>query len=209
MWGAYFCMGAYKHDVVVVIKMGAYIHGCLFSMVAYYTIYHVCYVHDLSLFSTAVNCGTLTNPVNGRVSHSGGTTFGHRATYSCDTGYNLVGSSTRTCQSTRRWSGSAPTCQRMLFLLNVSSSYAVYMKSSSFSTAVNCGTLTNPANGQVSHPAGTTFRQTATYRCNTGYNLVGNRARTCQARRTWSGSAPTCQRMLLLKTVSTIIYLYM
>ena len=36
MWGAYscmdayFCMGAYKHDVVVVIKMGAYIHGAYF-----------------------------------------------------------------------------------------------------------------------------------------------------------------------------------
>ena len=27
--GAYFCMGAYKQDVVVVIKMGAYIHGVL------------------------------------------------------------------------------------------------------------------------------------------------------------------------------------
>ena len=27
--GAYFCMGAYKRDVVVVIKMGAYIHGVL------------------------------------------------------------------------------------------------------------------------------------------------------------------------------------
>ena len=24
MWGAYFCMGAYKRDVVVVIKTGAY-----------------------------------------------------------------------------------------------------------------------------------------------------------------------------------------
>ena len=24
MWGIYFGMGAYKHDVVVVIKMGAY-----------------------------------------------------------------------------------------------------------------------------------------------------------------------------------------
>ena len=27
--GAYFCMGAYKRDVVVVIKMGAYILGVL------------------------------------------------------------------------------------------------------------------------------------------------------------------------------------
>ena len=35
--GAYFCMGAYKHDVVVVIKMDAYIHGCLFCVGAYYS----------------------------------------------------------------------------------------------------------------------------------------------------------------------------
>ena len=27
MWGAYFCMGAYKRGVVVVIKMGAYVYS--------------------------------------------------------------------------------------------------------------------------------------------------------------------------------------
>ena len=32
MWGAYLCMDAYKHDVVV-IKMGAYIHGVYFVWV--------------------------------------------------------------------------------------------------------------------------------------------------------------------------------
>ena len=63
---------------------------------------------------------------------------------------------------------------------------------------MNCGTLTNPANGQVSHTAGTTFGQTATYSCNTGYNLVGGSTRTCQATGVWSGSAPTCQGMNLL-----------
>ena len=31
MSGACFCMGTIKHDVVVVLKMGAYIHGCLES----------------------------------------------------------------------------------------------------------------------------------------------------------------------------------
>ena len=36
MWGTYFCMGAYKRDVVVVIQMGAYIHGVLFCVSAYY-----------------------------------------------------------------------------------------------------------------------------------------------------------------------------
>ena len=29
MWGAYFCIGAYKRNVVVVINIGAYIHGVL------------------------------------------------------------------------------------------------------------------------------------------------------------------------------------
>ena len=66
-------------------------------------------------------------------------------------------------------------------------------------TAVDCGALTNPDNGQVSHTAGTTFRQTATYSCNSGYNMVGGNLRSCQATGMWSGRMPTCQGMLLLK----------
>ena len=63
-----------------------------------------------------MDCGTLTNPANGQVSYSGRTTFGQTATYRCNSGYNLVGGSSRTCQATRRWSGSTPTCQSMLFI---------------------------------------------------------------------------------------------
>ena len=63
-------------------------------------------------------------------------------------------------------------------------------------TAVDCGSLPDPANGSVNHTAGT-FGQTATYSCNTGYNLVGDSTRTCQATGNWSGSAPTCQGVLL------------
>ena len=59
------------------------------------------------LILTAVDCGSLTDPGNGNVTLTVGTT----ATYSCNTGYNLVGDSTRTCQATGKWSGSAPTCQ--------------------------------------------------------------------------------------------------
>ena len=66
---------------------------------------------------------------------------------------------------------------------------------------MDCGNLTNPANGQVSHTAGTTFGQTATYSCNTGYNLVGDNTRTCEAGGMWSGSEPTCQSMLYVYEV--------
>ena len=73
-------------------------------------------VHDASLLSTVVDCGALRDPANGRVNDTAGTTLGQTATYSCNTGYNLVGNGTRMCQATGVWSGSAPTCERMLLM---------------------------------------------------------------------------------------------
>ena len=75
-------------------------------------------------------------------------------------------------------------------------------------TAVDCGNLTDPANGQVIHPGGTTFGQTATYSCNTGFNLVGNSTRMCQADGMWTASTPTCERMLLLISINYQVYIY-
>ena len=66
---------------------------------------------------TAVNCGNLTDPANGSVNHTGGTTFGQTAIYSCDIGYNPVGDSTRTCQAEGNWSGNAPTCEGMYIVI--------------------------------------------------------------------------------------------
>ena len=66
---------------------------------------------------------------------------------------------------------------------------------------MDCGILTRPANGQVSHTAGATFGQTATYSCDAGFNLVGENIRMCQAAGVWSGNAPTCQGELNTKCV--------
>ena len=66
------------------------------------------------LVLTVVDCGNLTNPTNGQVDHTAGTSLGQTGIYSCDTGYNLVGDSPRTCQATGNWSGSPPTCQGVL-----------------------------------------------------------------------------------------------
>ena len=71
-------------------------------------------LHDIFLILTAVDCGDLSDPANGSVTLTTGTTLGQTATYSCNTGYGLVGDSTRTCQATGNWSGSEPTCQGML-----------------------------------------------------------------------------------------------
>lgn len=118
-----------------------------------------------------VSCGTLSAPVNGSQTGTG-TTFESVRTFSCATGYVLSGSASRSCQADGSWSGTTATC-----------------------APVNCGTLSNPAQGSVSAPV-TTLGNDATYSCNPGYLLSGNGGsptRTCQAAGTWSGTAPTCQ----------------
>lgn len=58
----------------------------------------------------AADCGPLASPDHGSVTTTGGTTLGATATYACDSGYSLVGSASRSCQSDGTWDGSAPTC---------------------------------------------------------------------------------------------------
>jgi hypothetical protein len=58
---------------------------------------------------TLVDCLALTAPDHGSVS-APITTYNSTATYSCTTGYLLTGDSTRTCQVSGLWSGTAPTC---------------------------------------------------------------------------------------------------
>ena len=73
---------------------------------------------------------------------------------------------------------------------------------------MDCGNLTDPGNGSVNHSAETTFAQTVTYSCDTGYELVGDSTRTCQATGNWSGSEPTCQGMLLKGDLTLLICAY-
>ncbi|CAI8052865.1 CUB and sushi domain-containing protein 3 [Geodia barretti] len=118
-----------------------------------------------------VQCPTLNSPMNGSVliSGTGVGVYQETATYACKTGFNLVGSLERVCQSDGTWSGSAPTCQ-----------------------IVVCPTLNDPANGNV-NPSGYTFGQTAEYTCNTGFNLVGDSILTCGPEGQWSGNPPVCE----------------
>jgi len=116
------------------------------------------------------DCGPLVSPENGTVSASS-TTVGSTATYACDTGYRLVGDSSRSCRADGSWSGSAPSCD-----------------------PVDCGALSSPANGNVSYAA-TTYGSTATYSCNSGYTLSGSPSRTCDGSGSWSGAAPACVSM--------------
>ncbi len=120
-----------------------------------------------------VSCGGLSSPSNGSVS-TPDTNYGGTASYSCQSGYELNGSSTRTCQSNGSWSGSAPTCDAP-------------------ECTGSCQALSGITFGSVQNPSPRTCGSTATYTCQNGYELHGNTSRTCQANGQWSGSTPTCQ----------------
>ena len=69
-----------------------------------------------SLSFSVSTCGTLLHPNNGFVVYSM-STFGATATYLCNEGFDLIGNSTRQCQSNGLWEGVAPVCQSKLFEL--------------------------------------------------------------------------------------------
>ena len=64
-------------------------------------------------------------------------------------------------------------------------------------TSVDCGELSHPISGTVSL-ANTVHNSIATYTCEPGNSLVGNRTRVCQDDGLWSGSAPICQSMCVM-----------
>ena len=63
-----------------------------------------------------VSCTLLTDPSNGMVRCSlgddGVPSYEDTCNITCDTGYELTGSDTRSCQSDRNWSGSDAVCRR-------------------------------------------------------------------------------------------------
>ncbi|XP_064386241.1 P-selectin-like isoform X3 [Halichondria panicea] len=60
------------------------------------------------------DCGSLDAPSNGAVNTSSGTTFMMTATYTCNTGYTLIGANTRTCGGDGQWTPVAPICLQLV-----------------------------------------------------------------------------------------------
>ena len=151
------------------------------------------------LLHSVSECGSLEPPLNGNIETTG-TKFWAEATYSCNSGFVLVGDAVRTCEASGFWSGTAPFCtgrlsQALLHLLLTSLVIAPFTSSLSPSLsflAVECAFLEPPKDGQV-HFTSTRFGAIATYECLPGFHLMGNEERTCLENGQWSGTPPTCE----------------
>ncbi|NWY07496.1 CSMD1 protein, partial [Nothoprocta ornata] len=89
--------------------------------------------------------------------------------FSCEMGYQLRGSTERTCLLNGSWSGIQPVCE-----------------------AVSCGNPGTPANGMITYSDGILFSSSVIYACWEGYKTSGLTTRHCTANGTWTGTAPDC-----------------
>ncbi|XP_065899772.1 uncharacterized protein [Dysidea avara] len=128
-----------------------------------------------------IRCDDLSTPPNGEItscssSRVGVSYEGDTCNFTCNTGYELTGSDTRTCQSNGSWSGSDDVCRK-----------------------VTCSVLNKPNNGAMDCSLGddgvASYEDTCNVTCNTGYELTGNPQRTCQSDGSWSGSPVSCTIM--------------
>ncbi|XP_059154885.1 sushi, von Willebrand factor type A, EGF and pentraxin domain-containing protein 1-like [Physella acuta] len=87
--------------------------------------------------------------------------YGSQCSYSCDEGYELVGSSLLECGSNQQWNNVKPIC-----------------------TVISCGTPPTVPNGVLRCPS-TSYQSTCTLSCNAGYKTDTSTIR-CQANKQWT-----------------------
>ncbi|XP_071847709.1 uncharacterized protein [Apostichopus japonicus] len=136
-----------------------------------------------------VTCSFLNAPNHGFVSCSHGMVYGSECNTYCMPGYDLVGSSSTTCQSNGEWSGTRAQC-----------------------SAATCNpALTDIPYGSVSCTNSNQYQSTCVYDCIEGYSIAPGHinSRICSASTTWSGAQPTCKdtsRPVLQCPTSVVVY---
>ncbi|XP_060586065.1 P-selectin-like [Ruditapes philippinarum] len=103
---------------------------------------------------------------------------GLTVSFTCETGYVLIGTATLTCNTvTNEWSDAFPTCDA-------------------------CQTLAEPTDGSVTLSSNG-ITTVATYSCDAGTTLNGDSSRTCRTDSTWTNNAPTCTSCPALSDIAS------
>ncbi|XP_072018431.1 sushi, von Willebrand factor type A, EGF and pentraxin domain-containing protein 1-like [Amphiura filiformis] len=114
-----------------------------------------------------INCGSLPGIAHG-ISTATGYSFEDTVSYECDEGYKLHGTAMQTCHANGSWSGEQPQCQRIVCV--------------------------EPPIVQHANITGELYyTRKILYTCESGFEIVGDRALKCEADRTWSGQVPRCE----------------
>ena len=112
------------------------------------------------MYNLTVSCESLSNPVNGIVGcntrEDGVALYEDVCSFSCNTGYEVTGSSERTCQSNGSWSGSPVSCIIM-----------------------ECPSSSLPMNSMLAESCSSTYQSMCELQCQEGFNGTGDPSYVC------------------------------
>ena len=116
-------------------------------------------------FDVDIQCDTLSTPANGEITScsSGRVGVGYEqdaCMFQCNTGYELFGSDTRTCQSNGNWSGSPVSCIIM-----------------------ECPSSSLPMNSMLAESCSSTYQSMCELQCQEGFNGTGDPSYVCNVLR--------------------------
>lgn len=102
------------------------------------------------LLLLARSCPSITAPSHGTMSCITGQVTDGSCTFLCQPGFDLIGSTNRTCLPNQSWSGQMSSCSRAF-----------------------CPSLVGPINSTVLYPCPHQYQDTCTNLCNAGYTIEG------------------------------------
>ena len=111
---------------------------------------------SLLIQSIALMCPMLTAPQNGTIRCPLGRSTGSMCTFTCDTGFTLIGSSRRICRTTTAWTGTPTFCRPL-----------------------QCVPLEPPENGVILAPCYRDYTSACRVLCAIGYTINGSRIQEC------------------------------
>ncbi|KAM4706820.1 sushi, von Willebrand factor type A, EGF and pentraxin domain-containing protein 1 [Discoglossus pictus] len=109
--------------------------------------------------------------------------YGTHILYTCDNGYEVVGSPILACQEDASWNGSAPLCK-----------------------PIECSVPLAPENGKMLFND-KTLGSTVLYECNPGYELIGSDTSLCLPNKKWNNETPHCA-IITCKTPTKVLHGY-
>ena len=135
----------------------------------------------------AITCPKLSAPRYGSVQQTGNT-YGARAVYQCNKGFQLDGNTDRNCLLSGQWSGSTPTCKGKLCTSIIQCNHLFI--------TIALPTIAPPPKF-CKHPFAPKFGfvsvtgSVAHYSCSQGYKLIGYQSIPCIGG-VWKYHAPYC-----------------
>ncbi|XP_033100068.1 E-selectin-like [Anneissia japonica] len=114
------------------------------------------------------SCPFVPAPINGTKNGTSNIEGSHLI-FTCDPGFDLLGSEDIVCQADGNWSDNPPVCIR-----------------------IYCVPVDEPVNGNIQGDL-CTVGSVLQFSCNEGYQLHGSEEIICKESGEWSGEAPACE----------------